>query len=333
MTPPPLAFEAPTYWRNRNVFVTGCTGVLGSWLVIRLVELGANVVGLVRDEVPRSNLWRHQDGRRITIVRGSLTDYELMLRSLNEYEIDTIFHTAAQTIVPIANNSPLSTFDSNIRGTWMLLEAARVTAGVRASVVASSDKAYGESEDLPYREDHRLEGRTPYDVSKVCTDLLAQTYYGHYRLPVAIVRCGNIYGGGDLNWNRLIPGTIRACHFGDLVRIRSDGSPVRDYIYVRDVVSAYLAIAWGLDRPDLHGQAFNVSNEAPMAVREVAERICVRMGRPFEPEILDQAHTEIAEQALDSRKIRGLLGWSGRWSFDQALDETIVWYREFLASA
>ncbi len=331
MSTPPYA--SPEFWARRNVLVTGCTGILGSSLAIRLAELGASVVGLVRDNVPHSNLWSNPASQRMATVKGDLTDFECLLRTLNEYEVDTVFHLAAQTIVPIANNSPLSTFESNIRGTYNLLEAVRLTPGVRATVVASSDKAYGESDDLPYLETHRLEGTTPYDVSKSCADLICQTYNLHWELPVCVSRCGNIYGGGDLNWNRLIPGTIRACHFGESVEIRSNGSPLRDYIYVKDVVDSYLAVACAMDRKDVHGQAFNVSNESPRSVTDVAALICEKMGAPFDPKILDQAQGEIQSQYLDSQKIRKETGWEGAWTIADALDETIAWYQNFLDDA
>jgi len=324
------AWESTDFWLDRRVLVTGCTGVLGSWLTLRLLDLGADAVGLVRDEVPYSNLWRGDGRQRLTTVRGDLIDFEFLLRVLNEYEIDTVFHLAAQTIVPIANNSPLSTFDANIRGTWNLLEAIRLTPGVRAAVVASSDKAYGSSDDLPYRETHPLVGRTPYDVSKSCTDLICQTYVAHYGLPVCVSRCGNIYGGGDLNWNRLIPGTIRSCANGRPVMIRSDGTPLRDYIYVEDVAGSYLAIAHAMDREEVRGEAFNVSNESPRSVREVAHRICEKMGVAFDPVVEDRAEGEIPAQYLDSTKIRDLVGWKGVYDLDAGLDRTIEWYRAFL---
>lgn len=324
-------YESSAWWARRRVLVTGCTGILGSWLALRLVELGADVVGLVRDHIPTSNLWRYPGGASVTQVGGDLLDFELVQRTLNEYEIDTVFHLAAQTIVPIANNSPLSTFETNMRGSWILLEAARLTPGVRAVIVASSDKAYGETEDLPYRETHRLEGRTPYDVSKSCVDLICQTYHHHYGLPVCISRCGNIFGGGDLNWSRLIPGTIRSGLCGEHVRIRSDGTPVRDYVYVKDVVSSYLAIAHGMERAEVIGQAFNVSGEAPRPVLEVAGTICELLGMPFEPVIQYGAASEIPAQYLDSQKIRELVGWAPAWELRDALSETIAWYRDFLA--
>src|SRR3989304_8809046 len=218
------------YWKNKNVFVTGCTGILGSWLTIKLVKEGANVVGLIRDLVPKSNLNWSGFNNQINIVRGSVTDYEMVLRSLNEYEIDTCFHLAAQTIVTIANRSPLSTFESNIKGTWVLLEAIRQTKTMERVVIASSDKAYGEQEILPYTENHPLKGSYPYDASKVCADLLSQSYYYTYGLPIGIARCGNIYGGGDLNFNRIVPGTIRSVLHHESPIIRSDGQYVPHYL-------------------------------------------------------------------------------------------------------
>ena len=224
------------YWRGKTAFVTGCTGLVGSWLCADLISHGVHVVGLVRDHVSRSNFFRMGLQNRMDIITGEITDYELMLRALNEYEVDTVFHLAAQTIVGTANRSPLSTFEANIRGTYYLLEAARHSPRVERIAMASSDKAYGAQEKLPYLEDAPLQGLHPYDASKSCADLIAQTYHHTYGLPVGISRCGNIFGGGDLNFNRIFPETISAAYHNRAPVIRSDGSPTRDYLYVRDVI-------------------------------------------------------------------------------------------------
>jgi len=321
-----------SFWFDRPVFVTGCTGFLGSWLTMALVDVGAHVVGLVRDEVAFSPL--HQSGyrERITAVHGDVTDYAFIERVLNEYEIDAIFHLAAQTIVTIANRAPLSTFETNIKGTWTVLEAARRTPTIGRVVVASSDKAYGIHETLPYTEEAPLWGCHPYDVSKSCADLLARTYAVTYDLPVAITRCANLYGGGDLNWNRIIPGTVRSVINGERPIIRSDGTPVRDYLYVQDSIRAYLMLAEQLE--DVEGQAFNFGMDNPQSVVDVVETIIAISHHPdLEPVILDETENEIQAQYLDSQKADRLLGWTPRYSMEQGLSETFAWYRAFLEGA
>ena len=318
--------ELNGFWRDRPVFVTGATGLLGSWLVEALAERGARVTCLVRDWVPQSRLLQSNAWSSATLVRGELEDHDLLTRVLNEYEIDTVFHLGAQTIVGTAARSALSTFESNIRGTWSLLESAKTCSKlVRRVVVASSDKAYGMHERLPYTEEAPLEGRFPYDVSKSCADLIALSYFHTYRLPVAITRCGNLFGGGDLNFNRLIPGTIRSVLRGEAPIIRSDGTFIRDYFYVRDAVEAYLALAERL--PEFAGEAFNFGNETPLSVLQVVERILAAMdARALRPAILNEASHEIPRQYLDCSKARKLLGWRPRFGMDQGLRETIEWY-------
>jgi len=319
------------FWKNKNVFVTGCTGLLGSWLTKDLVEKGANVIGLVRDWVPQSNLYRYDLEGKITVVRGALEDYLLLERSINEHEIDTVFHLAAQAIVGTANRNPLSTFETNIRGTWNILEACRRNQKVKRVVVASSDKAYGEHETLPYTENYSLQGKHPYDVSKSCTDLISHTYYKTYKLPVCITRCGNIYGGGDLNFNRIIPGTIQSVLQNDRPVIRSDGKFVRDYIYVLDIVSAYLFLAEKMDTIDIHGEAFNFSNEQPVNVKDLVGKILNLMDKKdLEPIILNEASNEIKYQYLASEKAKSMLGWFPRYTLEQGLHETIHWYESYL---
>ena len=319
-------------WKHRRVFVTGATGLLGSATVEELVRRGAEVTILLRDWVPSSRLIRSGLLEQVQVVHGSLEDAETLLRALNEYEIESVFHLGAQTIVGTATRSVLSTFEANIRGTWNLLEACRICSRrVRQVVVASSDKAYGAHAQLPYSEETPLRGRSPYEVSKSCADLIAFSYFHTYGVPVAVTRCGNLFGPGDLNFNRLIPGTIRSVLRNERPEVRSDGTLVRDYFYVRDAVAAYLALAERLPGEGISGQAFNFGNEKPLSVLEVVDGILKAMGRPdLPPLIRNEAHDEIARQYLDCRKAHRLLGWSPTHSFEAALAETIAWYREAL---
>jgi len=319
------------FWQDRNVFVTGCTGLLGTTLTQRLVDLGANVTGLIRDHVPQSYLVTSGFINRINVVRGSVEEYELIERVLNEYEIDTLLHLAAQTIVSTANRNPLSTFESNVKGTWTVLEACRRNPLVKRIVVASSDKAYGDCDTLPYDESTPLKGQHPYDVSKSCSDLIAQSYHKTYGLPVAITRCGNFYGPGDLNFNRLIPGTIRSAVRGQRPIIRSDGSYIRDYIYVKDGAEAYLLLAEKLEEQELGGEAFNFSYELQISVLQMVRKILAMAGRPdLEPVVLNEAKNEIRHQFLSAEKAKRVLGWAPVYELDKGLQETIAWYREFL---
>jgi len=317
------------FWRDRNVLVTGCTGLLGSWLTKYLVEKDANVIGLVRDWVPKSNLVYSGYMSRVNVVRGEVEDYHLLERVMNEYEVDTVFHLAAQTIVTIANRNPLSTFETNIRGTWNLLEAARRTPLVERIVVASSDKAYGDQEKLPYDEKTPLEGRHPYDVSKSCKDLIAKAYYETYGLPVCVTRCGNFFGGGDLNFNRIVPGTIRSVINGEAPVIRGDGKHIRDYIYIEDAVEAYVLLAHAMDDRGIHGEAFNFSNEQQVTVLKLTERILKLMGSRLKPVVLNEASNEIRHQYLSAQKAKKVLKWRSKYSLDDGLSRTITWYRNF----
>jgi len=318
------------FWKERRVFVTGCTGILGSWLTLALLDAGADVVGLIRDRVPLSNLRLSGAEQRIIAVDGDIADGELLDRVLNEYEIEAVFHLAAQPLVRLANRAPLGTFETNIRGTWLLLEACRRSPTVKRIVVASSDKAYGDQEVLPYSEAAPLQGRHPYDVSKSCADLIAQTYYTTYRLPVAITRCGNIYGGGDLNWDRIVPGTMRSVLRGEAPVIRSDGTLQRDYLYVADIVEGYLRLAECLEDPALHGQAFNFGMDDPQTVLAMAQAIIAISDRPdLKPVVLNQASHEIAKQYLASEKAHRLLGWRAQHSLEDGLRQTLAWYRAF----
>jgi CDP-glucose 4,6-dehydratase len=321
------------FWRDRPVFVTGASGLLGSWLVRRLLRAGADVVCLVRDWVPQSELVRGGLLDNVKVVRGDVCDRETVERALGEYEIDTVIHLAAQTIVGIANRNPVSTFESNIAGTWTLLEACRRSPTIKSIVVASSDKAYGEHEQLPYNEDAPLVGRHPYDVSKSCADLIAQAYAATYDLPVAVTRCGNLYGGGDLNWNRIVPGTIRSVLRGQRPMVRSDGQFVRDYFYVEDGAAANMTLAERLaSDPSLKGQAFNFSNETQVTVLDLVARILKLMDSDLEPDVRNEAVNEIRRQYLSAEKARTLLEWQPLFTLDEGLRATIAWYRDFFGA-
>ncbi|MGB6387169.1 MAG: NAD-dependent epimerase/dehydratase family protein [Terriglobales bacterium] len=323
-----------SFWQDRSVFVTGGTGLLGSWLIKQLIDANASVVCLVRDWVPQSELMRSRCIERVNTVRGDIIDRDLVERTLGEYEVEVVFHLAAQTIVGIANRNPVSTFSTNIEGTWNLLEACRRSPKVSSIVVASSDKAYGDQEHLPYNEMMPLQGRHPYDVSKSCADLIAQTYAASYNLPVAITRCGNFYGGGDLNWNRVVPGTIRSVIRGERPIVRSDGNFIRDYIYIEDAAAAYMLLAERLaSYAALRGQAFNFSNESQVSVLDMVELILKKMKSPLRPEVLNQASNEIRHQYLSAERARTALNWRPQFTLESGLDRTLAWYREFLGTS
>jgi CDP-glucose 4,6-dehydratase len=323
------------HWKLRRVLVTGATGLLGSWLTNTLIETGATVTCLIRDTVPQSYLVSSGAIQRVNIVQGGLEDYFTVLRAVNEYEIETVFHLGAQTIVGTASRSALSTFESNIKGTWNLLEACSACGKlVKAIVVASSDKAYGSHPKLPYTEETPLQGRFPYDVSKSCADLLAHSYYETHCLPVGITRCGNLYGGGDLNFSRIVPGTIRSVLLGECPVIRSDGKFVRDYFYVEDAVQAVLILAETLASGRVHGEAFNFGTETPVSVIELVDQIVRVMGCPeVKPIILNQANHEIREQFLDCTKARKRLNWGPNFSLQKGLARAVDWYRGFFGTA
>lgn len=319
------------FWQDRSVLVTGCTGLLGSWLVAELVERGARVTGLIRDLVPKSRLYTAKWDEKINVVRGGVEDLATLERAINEYEIDTVFHLAAQTIVGVANREPLGTFEANIKGTWNLLEACRRVGKVSRIIIASSDKAYGDQLILPYDEKTPLQGEHPYDVSKSCADLISRTYYISYGLPVCITRCGNFYGGGDLNFNRIVPDTIRSTLRDKPVTIRSDGSYIRDYFYVKDGALAYLHLAEQMDRQEVLGEAFNFSNELQITVLGIVQTILALMGKNhLQPIILNEAKNEIKHQYLSAKKARNLLNWQPQYTLEDGLKETIEWYRDFL---
>jgi CDP-glucose 4,6-dehydratase len=319
-------------WRARRVLVTGATGIVGSWVVKALVAEGAHTIGLIRDADPQSELYRSGDSERITVVSGCLEDFNTLERAISDHDVDSVIHLGAQAIVGVGQRSPLRTFESNIRGTYNLLEACRIHAGlVRRIVVASSDKAYGAQPNLPYTEDMPLDGRFPYEVSKSCADLIARAYHETYGLPVAIARCGNVYGGGDLNWSRIVPETVRALHRRERPVIRSDGTYVRDYIYVEDVARAYLCLADQAARADVGGQGFNFSTESPLTVLEVVAAVRRVMDcEDIEPIIEATAVGEIRSQYLSAAREHTVLGWRPSFALDEGLRATVDWYRAFL---
>jgi CDP-glucose 4,6-dehydratase len=319
------------FWEDRTVFITGCTGFLGSWLTKYLVDRNANVVGLVRDWVPKSHLNQSGLSNCITTVRGEVEDYLLLDRCVNEYEVDTVFHLAAQTIVPIAYANPLATFKANIEGTWNVLEASRRAEAVRRIIVASSDKAYGNQDRLPYDEGTPLQGCYPYDVSKSCADLLCNAYFETFALPVCVTRCGNFYGGGDLNFNRIVPGTIRSILREKPPIIRSDGSFVRDYFYIKDGAESYLLLAEKMENRKIHGEAFNFSTEQPLSVMELMDKILNVMNSKLEPIVLNEAVHEIKAQYLSAKKAKELLRWRPQYTIEEGLKETVHWYADFFA--
>lgn len=319
------------FWENKNVLITGCSGFLGSYLAKLLIDGGANVTGLIRDFTPKSNLFRNKN-LKINLVSGSLEDIDVLERTMGEYEIDTVFHIAAQAIVGIANRNPISTFNANIMGTWNLLEACRRTPLIKSVIIASSDKAYGDQEILPYSENMPLQGSHPYDVSKSCADLIAQTYYKTYGLPVCITRCGNLFGGGDLNFNRIVPQTIESIINNEAPIIRSDGTFIRDYIYVEDAALAYILLAEKMEELNIYGEAFNFSNEVRLTVLDLVNMILKQMDSELKPIILNQGSHEIRNQYLSAKKAKELLGWEPKYNTEQGLIKTIEWYREYFKS-
>lgn len=326
--------KVENYWLNKSVLVTGATGLVGSWLVKDLIEKGARVVVLVRDTDPQSELIRSKTIKSCTVVNGCLEDFYAIERAINENEVDTVFHLGAQTIVGTALRNPMPTFEANIRGTYNLLEACRIHKGlVKRILIASSDKAYGTSPVLPYTEEMPLKGDHPYDVSKSCTDLISHCYSHTYKLPLAIARCGNIYGGGDLNWSRIVPGTILSFSKGESPLIRSNGLFTRDYIYVKDVVNAYMTLAENLEREEIRGEGFNFGPNRPYNVLEIVQAISdIMRCQDIKPQILNKATAEIPDQTLCSKKAEKLLNWKPTYTLEEGLVETIKWYESYIQS-
>lgn len=318
-------------WENKRVFITGATGFIGSHLAETLVREHAEVVVPIRDIVPKSYFYLSGTDKKVIKVTGQLQDYPFLLRCLHDYEIEYCFHLAAQAIVPIANRTPVQTFESNILGTWNMLEAARNAETVKGIIVASSDKAYGTHKKLPYTEECPLAGRYPYDASKACADILAQSYYYTYNLPVVISRLGNVYGPGDLNFSRIIPSTILSVIRNQPPQIRSDGTPKRDYFYIKDAVSAYTTLGDNLDKRKIYGQAFNFGTETPVKVIDVVNLILkIMKTQNLKPKILNKSKGEILEQYLSCKKAREILSWESHYTLERGLSETIPWYENFL---
>lgn len=324
--------DSVEYWSNKRVLVTGASGMVGSWLTRWLAESGAYTVAFIADTDPQSELIRSGTINRINVANGRLEKYDDIERAINNHEVDSIFHLGAQPIVGVADRAPRHTFESNIQGTWNLLDACRTLSPlVKRIVVASSDKAYGTQLNLPYTEDMSMNGDHPYEVSKSCTDLIATTYARTYGTPVTIARCGNIYGGGDLNWNRIVPGTFRSLLRGEQPVLRSDGTFVRDYLHVDDIVSAYLSLGEQTDNPLFAGQGFNFSDESPLTVMEIYKAICEAAGKAETmPKILNAASSEIKDQYLDSTKAHKLLGWQASVNLKDGLSKSFDWYRDLI---
>ena len=321
------------YWRGRRVLVTGIGGFVGSQLVAALDEAGASVVGVLRDSRGDRRIDMLGLAGKVELIYGSIADYGTVERAFNEYEIQHAFHLAAQAIVGVANRSPLSTFESNIRGTWTLLEAARHSTFLESLVFASSDKVYGDQPVLPYYEDTALAAVYPYDASKLCAETIARSYAVTYDVPIAIVRCANIYGPGDMNWSRIVPGTIRSMLEGEAPVIRSDGTLERDYMYVSDAVDAYMTLARNVGRHDVRGQAFNFGWGKGYSALEIVREILSHADAPLEPRILGQNRGEIARQWLASEKAERVLGWRPAVPLADGIGRSVRWYRSLLRPA
>lgn len=319
------------FWKDRNVFVTGCTGFLGRHLVKELTKSGANVTGLTRGKALNSSMFQEEIWRNINVVHGTLEDFPIIQGALEKYEIDTVFHAAAQSIVGTANRNPVQTFETNIRGTWNVLEACRHYP-VKRVILTSSEKSYGNHYCLPYNETLPLQGRHPYDVSKSCADLIAKTYFYTYKLPICITRFSNVYGGGDLNFNRLIPETIRSVIKNESPVIRSNGTIVRDYFYVEDAVQAMLLLAEKMEELEIAGEAFNFSNENPLSISDVVEKILNVVNSDLQPIILNLTNNEMQQQYLSAKKAKDVLGWKPLFDFDAGLKRTTEWYKEYFLS-
>ncbi|OLS34738.1 NAD-dependent epimerase/dehydratase family protein [Bacillus sp. MRMR6] len=318
--------DLPLFWENKNVFVTGCTGFLGKHLVRELLQLGANVTGLVRN--PRSSLFQEEPYKQMNFIVGSLDDRQLLIETIQNHHIDTVFHLAAQADVGTANKNPVVTFETNIRGTWNVLEACRQNK-VNRVIVTSSEKAYGDQAPPPYKETHPLQGRSPYDVSKSCADLITNMYYHTYQLGVCIVRCGNLFGGGDFNFNRIIPQTIQSISQNKAPVIRGDGTSIRDFLYIDDAVKAHLLVAEKIENLQLEGEAFNFSYEVPHTILEVVRHLLNIMNSDLQPIILNEAVSETKRQLMSSKKARDLLGWKPTYDLIAGLESTINWYQRY----
>jgi CDP-glucose 4,6-dehydratase len=321
-------------WKGSNVLITGATGFVGTWLAKALIERGANVIAFVRDEIPNAPIRTMEIfGKLGAVVPGDITDYASVKRVFAEYDIDTVFHLAAQTLVGVAKESPTTTFDVNIRGTWNVLEAARTSGKIKRMVVASTDKVYGEPIKLPITEDHPLLAAYPYDASKVAVEALTRTYSVTYGLPIAITRCCNIYGGGDMNFSRIIPGAIKSVLEGTNPVIRSDGTPVRDFIHVDDAVAAYITLAEHIGEASVNGQAFNFGSNAPINMLDLTKKIIEASGKPLKPDVqgVRKPDAEIDRQYLSAEKAARVLGWKPKVGLEVGLKNTIAWYEDYFS--
>lgn len=316
------------FWEHRNVFVTGCTGFVGKHLVKELLLKGAKVTGLVRNN--HFSSFPEKTYKQINVVNGSLDDLHVIKQSFEDFKIDTVFHLAAQSDVGSAAQNPVAALETNIRGTWNVLEACRQTS-VNRIIVTSSEKAYGDQSPTPFVETFALQGRYPYDVSKSCADLITNMYFHTYQLPVCIIRCGNLYGGGDLNFNRIIPQTIKSVLQNKAPEIRSDATLVRDFFYIEDAVEAHLLAAEKLESRQLAGEAFNFGYEYPQTLLEVVERILNMMNSDLQPIIQNQVSYENKHQFLSAQKAKELLDWTPVYDFDSGLESTIDWYRKYFS--
>lgn len=315
------------FWKEKNVFLTGATGLVGSHIAKELIKYNANVIALLRSKNPSSYFFREGCDKKTTIVYGDLKDFDKISDIITRYEIESIIHLGAQPIVGTALVNPRETFRTNIDGTVNILESARKSTSIKEIIIASSDKSYGKSSTLPYTEDMPLKGTSPYDVSKSCADLISLSFAETYDLPVVVTRCGNIYGAGDLNFNRIVPGAIKAALTDSVLEIRSDGKMVREYTYIKDIVNGYLMLAENIEKTK--GQAFNLGSGERYTVIEVVDKVSKIIGKKIKTKILNTAKNEIPEQYLSSEKIKILLGWKCNYDFEAGLSETFPWYADF----
>jgi CDP-glucose 4,6-dehydratase len=326
------ALSESNFWKDRPTLVTGATGFLGQTVSRQLVGFGADVISLVRSSATDRGSASSFLNSNTTVANGDVRDQAGLENLLAKHKIDTVFHFAAQTIVGSANKDPIPTFEANIAGTWAILEACRKAGSIRQMVLSSSDKAYGEAKSLPYTEELALLGGRPYETSKACADLLAQSYASAFGIPVAITRCGNFYGPGDFNWSRIVPGTVRSVVKGERPLIRSDGLFVRDYFHIQDGASANLLLAEKLaGDPTLKGQAFNFSNETYVTVLDLVKKILAYMNSSLEPDVRNEASNEIRNQSLSAQKARRILGWKPHFTLDERLGQTIDWYVDYFS--
>jgi CDP-glucose 4,6-dehydratase len=317
------------FWKGKRVFVTGHEGFLGSNLTKRLITYGAEITGLDIEIKRKQTIFSVSDYRNIESIKGNISKRELVNKIIDKCKPEILFHLAAEAIVGRCNDDPVNAFKSNIEGTWNILDKCRGNRYIKAIVIASSDKAYGSHEKLPYKEDAALIGNHPYDVSKSCADLIAYTYFHTYRLPVGTTRCGNIYGPGDFNYSRIVPDAIRSALNNKMFFIRSDGEFTRDYVFVQDIVNGYLRLAEQMNKMSLKGESFNFSDENPMKVMDFVKMIYEIAGKNPNFKVLNKAKYEIKHQYLCSQKARKMLGWKPEYSLSEGIRQTIEWYKQY----